>query len=91
MQNSELKVTYENQLLPSLNVLAGYDGTLADFYRSDGVTITSTTYTVTPDGNTKKGTWYLGGYLAQAVWVVSLCKYSISEGMASTISSRHCS
>ena len=68
MQNSELKVTYEDQLLPSLNVLAGYDGTLADFYRSDGVTLTSTTYTVTPDGNTKKGTWYLAGYLAQAVW-----------------------
>ena len=29
--------------------------------------------------------------LAQAGWVVSLCKYSISEGMASTISSRDCS
>jgi outer membrane receptor for ferrienterochelin and colicins len=65
----QLKVTYERQLLDSLNLITGVDGLLASFHRSDAWSIGagSSTVTVVPSGYTQPGKWFLGGGFVQAV------------------------
>jgi outer membrane receptor for ferrienterochelin and colicins len=65
----QLRLTYERQLLESLNVIGGLDGLLSSFYRSDAVTIVNNdTVVLTPSGYTTPGRWFLGGAFAQAVF-----------------------
>lgn len=63
----QLKVTYENQILPQLNTIVGIDTILADFYRSDGVAFVDGEHVITPNGYTSTKLWFLFGTYAQAV------------------------
>jgi len=48
-------VTFERQLLPELNFIAGFDGLLASFFRSDAVTIEQPPLTITQAGGLRNG------------------------------------
>jgi iron complex outermembrane receptor protein len=65
----QLKVNYERQLGESVNLIAGADGLLASFHRSDAWSIAggNNTVTVVPNGYTQPGKWFLGGAFLQAV------------------------
>jgi iron complex outermembrane receptor protein len=63
----QLKLTYERQLLDSVNFIAGLDGLMASFYRSDSWGVTNNQVVVTPNGYTEPGKWFLGGAYLQTV------------------------
>jgi outer membrane receptor for ferrienterochelin and colicins len=66
--NYQLKLTYERQVVDSLNVIAGLDGLLARFYRSDAISTSGADVLLRPQGYTEPGNWLLGGAFAQAVY-----------------------
>ena len=64
-----MKLTYERQVLDSLNVIAGVDGLLARFYRSDAISTTAAGQVLLrPQQYTEPGNWFLGGAFAQMVY-----------------------
>jgi outer membrane receptor for ferrienterochelin and colicin len=66
--NYQLKLTYERQVLDSLNLIGGLDGLMARFYRSDAINTAGADVFLRPQGYTEPGSWLLGGAFAQAVF-----------------------
>jgi outer membrane receptor for ferrienterochelin and colicin len=66
--NYQAKLTYERQVAESLNVIAGLDGLLARFSRSDAVSTSGANVLLRPSGYTEPGNWMLGGAFAQMVF-----------------------
>jgi outer membrane receptor protein involved in Fe transport len=66
--NYQLKLTLEHRAREDLNLIAGLDGLLASFFRSDAVSVVDGKLVLIPRGNTTTGRWLLGGTFVQAVY-----------------------
>jgi outer membrane receptor protein involved in Fe transport len=66
--NYQMKLTYERQLLESLNFIGGADGLMARFFRSDAISNSGPIFRLRPEGYTVPGNWLLAGAFAQAVY-----------------------
>jgi outer membrane receptor protein involved in Fe transport len=66
--NYQVKLTLERTVADDLDLIAGLDGLVASFYRSDAVTVDNGRLVLIPEGNTTTGWWFLGGAFVQAVY-----------------------
>jgi outer membrane receptor protein involved in Fe transport len=80
--NYQLKLTLEHTPRDDLDLIAGLDGLLASFFRSDAVSVMDGKLVLVPQGNTETGRWFLGGAFVQAV-------YSPARPLSLTLGARY--